>query len=145
MIQLRASMLIILTAVAACQKSEPKITGAEATRVLERCIMADALLSIDMQERQASDTDFTPQMVAHIDEAIAACKLVGQIDQSALAVDVRPCVNVYALKSEVYEAAKPVLIDRQATARELERLNEAFENLATQERACKNPGPTTVV
>lgn len=145
MIQLRASMLIILTAVAACQKSEPKITGAEATRVLERCIMADALLSIDMQERQTSDTDFTPQMVAHIDEAIAACRLVGRIDQSELPMDVRSCVNVYVLKPEVYEAAKPVLIDRRATARDVQRLNKAFERLAAQERACKNPGPTTVV
>ena len=33
----------------------------------------------------------------------------------------------------------------EATARELERLNEAFEKLAAQERACKNPGPTTLI
>lgn len=141
-----AIILLAAASLAACQ-SEPKITGAEAVRVLEQCIMADTLLNMDMQERQAlgAEAIFTPQMVAHIDDAIAACKLVGQIDQSELSADVRPCVNVYALKSEVYEAAKPVLIDRQATSRELERLNEAFEKLAAQERACKNPSPTTLI
>lgn len=139
-----AIILLAAVSLAGCQKPEPKITGAEATRVLEQCIMADALLRIDMEERQTNGEEFTPQMVAHIDDAIAACRLVGRIDQSGLSLSVRPCVNVYALKADVYEAAKPVLIDRQATAREMERLNEAFAKLAAQESACKNPGPTTI-
>lgn len=141
-----AIILLAAVSLTACEKPEPKITGAEATRVLEQCIMADALLNMDMEQRQAAGTEaeFTPQMVAHIDDAIAACKLVGRIDQSELSLSVRPCVNVYALKSEVYEAAKPVLIDRRATAREMQRLNEAFERLAAAERACKNPGPSII-
>lgn len=142
-----ALILLAAASLAACQPPEPKITGEEATRVLEQCIMADTLLRMDMEERQAigPDAEFTPQMVAHIDDAIAVCKLVGRIDQSGLSMAVRPCLNVYALKAEVYEAAKPVLIDRQATAREMQRLNETFERLETQERLCKNPGPTTLV
>lgn len=140
-----AIIMLAAASLAACQSPEPKITGEEATRVLEQCIMADALLRIDMEERKDGDEAFTPQMVANIDDAIAACRLVGRIDQSGLTMDARPCVNVYALKAEVYEAAKPVLIDKKATAREMERLNEAFERLAAQERACKNPGPTTIV
>lgn len=142
----RLIVALLAASMAAGCTSEPKITGTEATRVLEQCIMADAMVVMDNEQRQMSgNADFTPQMVAHLEDAISVCRLVGRIDRSQVTVPVRPCLDVYAIKADVYEAVKPVLIDRSATATEVRRLEEALERLQAAQNACENPGPTNLV
>lgn len=128
---------------ASCQ-SEPKITGEEAMRVLEQCIMADTLTIMDNETRRSNGGVYTPEMVAHIDDAIASCRLVGRIDKSQVSVSVRPCLDVYAIKADVYEAAKPIVIDGTASEAQKATLNKHLNRMSRAQQACTSPSPTQI-
>ena len=139
-----AIILLAAASLTACQSPEPMITGEEATRVLEQCITHDVLTIMDNDTRRSNGGVYTPQMVTNIDNAIASCRLVARIDPKQVSVSVRPCLEVYAIKAEVYEAAKPIVIDRTGTEAQMAKLRQQLDRMSRAQRQCDNPGPTTI-
>ena len=113
-------------------------------RVLEQCIMADTLTIMDNVERRSNGGVYTPEMVANIDAAIFTCRLVGRIDRSQVSVSVRPCLDVYAIKADVYEAAKPLVIKGTATEAQKATLNRHLNRMSRAQQECANPSPTQI-
>lgn len=140
----RTALLCIAALTLASCQSEPKIVGEEATRVLEQCIMADTLTIMDNETRRSNGGVYTPEMVDRIDDAIATCRLVGRIDKSQVSVSVRPCLDVYAIKADVYEAAKPIVLDGTATEAEKATLNKHLDRMSRAQRQCESPAPTHI-
>lgn len=139
-----AIILLAAASLTACQSPEPMITGEEATRVLEQCITHDVLTIMDNDTRRSNGGVYTPQMVTNIDNAIASCRLVARIDPKQVSVSVRPCLEVYTIKADVYEAAKPIVIDRAGTKTQKDKLRHQLDRMSRAQRQCDNPGPTTI-